>query len=103
MPKCSFCGEQYEIPRGLTYVKADGKIFFLCSSKCRKNLLNLGRTSKKVKWIVKSDTFKKEAAAKQVGKEKAAADKVAEQTAKDEKIAAKREARKEEKKKNEGK
>jgi len=52
MPKCSFCGKQYEIPRGMTLVMIDGTINYFCSSKCRKNW-KLGRNKKKVKWIKK--------------------------------------------------
>jgi len=51
MPKCVYCGKQYENPKGLTLVMKDGKINYLCSSKCRKNLLMKRR---KVKWISKT-------------------------------------------------
>ena len=64
MPKCSFCGKQYEIPRGLTYVKADGKIFYYCSSKCRKNH-ELGRVAKRVKWIKKKKKAKTQISGKE--------------------------------------
>ena len=50
MPKCSYCGRDYEFPRGLTLVSKDGKINYLCSSKCRKNMLMKRR---KVRWISK--------------------------------------------------
>ncbi len=50
MPRCSFCGEQYEFPRGLTLVMVDGKINHLCSGKCRKNMLMKRR---KVRWVNK--------------------------------------------------
>ena len=50
MPKCSYCGKQYEFPRGLTLVKTDGNIVYLCSAKCRKNMLMKKR---KVRWISK--------------------------------------------------
>lgn len=50
MPKCSYCGKEYEIPRGLTFIKTDGKIVYLCSSKCRKNMVMKRR---KVRWISK--------------------------------------------------
>ena len=33
MPKCVYCGNTYNIPRGLTLVKNDGSINYLCSSK----------------------------------------------------------------------
>lgn len=49
MPKCVYCGTQYEFPRGLTLVMKDGTINYLCSSKCRKNMLMKRR---KVKWVL---------------------------------------------------
>ena len=48
MPKCVYCGKQYEFPKGLTLVMKDGTINYLCSSKCRKNMLMKRR---KVRWI----------------------------------------------------
>ena len=50
MPKCVYCGETYEPPRGLTLVLKDGCIRYLCSSKCRKNMKMKRR---KVRWIKK--------------------------------------------------
>ncbi len=50
MPKCSYCGIQYESPRGLTLVLKDGTVKHLCSSKCRKNMMMKRR---KVRWISK--------------------------------------------------
>ncbi|GBE19413.1 50S ribosomal protein L24e [archaeon BMS3Abin17] len=50
MPKCVYCGQQYESPRGLTLVMNDGKINYLCSSKCRKNMKMKRR---KVRWKTK--------------------------------------------------
>jgi len=50
MPKCNYCGKQYEFPRGLTLVMIDGTINHLCSSKCRKNM-KLKR--RKIRWINK--------------------------------------------------
>ncbi len=52
MPKCSFCGKNYEFPRGLTLVLNDGVVLYFCSSKCRKNW-KLGRKSKNLKWVSK--------------------------------------------------
>lgn len=48
MTKCDYCGTEYEIPRGLTFIKTDGKVIHLCSSKCRKNL---DMKRRNVKWI----------------------------------------------------
>lgn len=50
MPKCSYCGNTYEPPRGLTLVMNDGTVKYLCSSKCRKNM-KLKR--RKVRWVSK--------------------------------------------------
>ncbi|MEX2017528.1 MAG: hypothetical protein WD876_03580 [Candidatus Pacearchaeota archaeon] len=52
MPKCVYCGKLYDIPRGLTWVMNDGRILYLCSSKCRKNMLMKRR---KVRWVHKSE------------------------------------------------
>ena len=57
MPKCSYCGEDYEFPRGLTFVKTDGRAIYLCSAKCRKNMLMKKR---KVRWISKNKKEKSE-------------------------------------------
>jgi ribosomal protein L24E len=47
MPKCTYCGENYEFPRGLTLVDLVGKVKHFCSGKCRKYAL-MGRS--KGKW-----------------------------------------------------
>ncbi len=57
MPKCVYCGNMYEVPGGLTRVMNDGRIQYLCSSKCRKNMLMKRR---KVRWITKSDQTKED-------------------------------------------
>ena len=57
MPKCVYCGKEYDVPRGLTLVKNDGTINHLCSSKCRKNMLMKRR---KVRWISKKKKDKTE-------------------------------------------
>jgi ribosomal protein L24E len=48
MPKCSFCGKDYDLHKGVTLVLKDGAAKHLCSSKCRKNMLMKRR---KVRWI----------------------------------------------------
>ncbi|MBD3247077.1 50S ribosomal protein L24, partial [Candidatus Pacearchaeota archaeon] len=50
MPKCSYCGENYDSFKGLTLVKNDGSVNHLCSSKCIKNM-KMDRRN--VKWISK--------------------------------------------------
>jgi large subunit ribosomal protein L24e len=56
--KCSFCKSEIELGTGKMFVKNDGRIFYFCSSKCSKNMLKLGRESKKVKWIRKKKKSK---------------------------------------------
>ena len=50
MTKCSYCGKNYENPKGLTFVKIDGTVKYFCSAKCRKNMAMKRR---KVNWIRK--------------------------------------------------
>ncbi len=52
MPKCSYCKNNYEPPRGLTFVLPNGELLYFCSSKCRKNH-KLGRKGEKLAWIKK--------------------------------------------------
>ena len=52
--KCSFCKAEIPPGTGKMFVKRDGSVLFFCSSKCEKNMLKLGRKSRKVKWVSKS-------------------------------------------------
>ena len=54
MPRCTFCKQNYEFPRGLTYILNDGNIMYFCSKKCRLNALMLKRDNKKVNWVRKA-------------------------------------------------
>lgn len=58
MPKCSFCKEQYEVPRGLTFVLPNGDILYFCSSKCQKNH-KMGRKGDKQSWVRKKKKVEK--------------------------------------------
>jgi len=55
MPKCSYCGDDYQLPHGMTLVLLDGTVKHLCSSKCRKNLKMKRR---KVRWVTKTKKVK---------------------------------------------
>lgn len=59
MPKCSFCGENYDIPRGLTFVLPNGELLYFCSSKCQKNY-KMGRRGEKQNWVRKQKKVKGE-------------------------------------------
>lgn len=50
MKKCSFCGADIEQGTGKMYVKIDGRVLNFCSSKCEKNMIDLGRKPRKTKW-----------------------------------------------------
>jgi len=63
MTKCTFCGNEYDIPKGTTEITETGKVRHFCSSKCRKNYA-LGRDPKKVKWTKSYAIFKKKRAEK---------------------------------------
>ncbi len=47
---CSFCGYPIEKGTETIFVTKKGKALYLCSGKCERNLLKLGRTPRKVKW-----------------------------------------------------
>ena len=48
--KCSFCGKEFPPATGLALIKNDGSIFYFCSTKCRKNMIDLKRDPRKLKW-----------------------------------------------------
>ncbi|MEE8168437.1 MAG: 50S ribosomal protein L24e [Candidatus Hydrothermarchaeales archaeon] len=48
--ECSFCKRNIELGTGKMFVKKDGVTLYFCSSKCEKNMLKLGRVSRRVKW-----------------------------------------------------
>ncbi len=58
MTKCSYCGKDYELPKGLSLVLKDGSVKFLCSAKCRKNF---SMKRRKVRWISKKKKEKNKA------------------------------------------
>ncbi|MBM3229549.1 hypothetical protein FJZ26_03895 [Candidatus Parvarchaeota archaeon] len=47
---CSFCNNNVARGTGFLYVRKDGSHLSFCSQKCKKNMLNLKRVGKKVKW-----------------------------------------------------
>ncbi len=78
MTKCVFCGREASPYKGVHLITNDGSMNFYCSSKCRRNALNLKRDKKRLKWteayrIVKERTAVKEAAKKEEVSKKAAA------------------------------
>jgi large subunit ribosomal protein L24e len=50
MVECSFCGKEIPKGTGKMFVRNDGKILYFCSRKCEKNMLELKRVPKKIKW-----------------------------------------------------
>jgi len=47
---CSFCGGDIEPGTGKMFVRKDGTVFFFCKLKCQKNMLNMGRAARWVRW-----------------------------------------------------
>ena len=47
---CSFCGSDIEPGTGKLFVKKDGTVLFFCKSKCQKNMLQLRRIPRRVRW-----------------------------------------------------
>lgn len=48
--ECNFCGSEIPPGTGTMYVKKDGTIMFFCSRKCYKNMIELKRVPRKVRW-----------------------------------------------------
>jgi large subunit ribosomal protein L24e len=57
MPNCSFCESPIPKGTGMMYVKKDGTLFNFCSSKCKKNNLDLGREGRRQKWTQAAKKF----------------------------------------------
>ncbi len=77
MANCSFCDGPVSKGTGMIYVKKDGTIYNFCSSKCRKNNLDLGREGRRQKWTPAAKKFMARQATKaeteKAGKKPAAA------------------------------
>jgi large subunit ribosomal protein L24e len=50
---CFFCVQRIASATGIMLVKNDGSIQWTCSNKCKKNLRNLKRDPRKMKWTNK--------------------------------------------------
>ena len=48
--KCSFCGYDIAIGRGVMFVKKDGTVFSFCTNKCRKALIKQNKNPRKTRW-----------------------------------------------------
>lgn len=50
MVKCGFCGKEEDFHKGIHLIRNEGVVSYFCSSKCRRNALNLKRDRRKVRW-----------------------------------------------------
>ncbi|MBB46626.1 MAG: 50S ribosomal protein L24e [Thaumarchaeota archaeon] len=50
---CSFCNRPVAKGSGTMLAKNDGTVLWFCSSKCKKNTLELKRDPRKLKWTKK--------------------------------------------------
>ena len=48
--RCSFCGYDIAIGRGMMFVKKDGTILNFCTNKCRKAMLKFKKNPRKTRW-----------------------------------------------------
>ncbi|MFW9998775.1 MAG: 50S ribosomal protein L24e [Candidatus Hodarchaeota archaeon] len=48
--KCSFCGFDIAIGRGIMFVKRDGTVLNFCTNKCRKAMLDYRKKARKTRW-----------------------------------------------------
>jgi len=55
---CSFCGAQMEPGTGKMYVKKDGTVLTFDTSKCYKNMIELGRVPRTTEWTQAAATLK---------------------------------------------
>jgi ribosomal protein L24E len=57
MPKCSYCGQNYEFPMGMTVVdSASSVVRYFCCNKCRVHSERIGKRRKIIKkkaWVTK--------------------------------------------------
>lgn len=60
MALCSFCGKNIPRGTGKMYIKKDGKLFYFCSSKCEKNMIDLKRKPRTTRWTGLFHKLKKE-------------------------------------------
>lgn len=58
MHGCYFCADELKKGCGRLYIKKDGTIMYFCSSKCRKNSIDLAREGRRVKWTKSARLFK---------------------------------------------
>ena len=47
---CAFCGKKIEPGTDKMYVTKTGTVYYFCSSKCYKNMIELHRIPRKVRW-----------------------------------------------------
>lgn len=51
--RCSFCGKEIKPGTGIMYVLNNGTIYWFCSKKCRRSMLDFKRDPRKYKWTLK--------------------------------------------------
>ena len=55
---CTFCGTELKIGTGTMYVKKDAKVLYFCKSKCRRNMIDLGRKPRNTNWTAEAHASK---------------------------------------------
>lgn len=54
MVKCTFCAKAIPRGEGKMFVQNDGRILYICSSKCERNMMKLNRKPHTTGW---TDTY----------------------------------------------
>jgi large subunit ribosomal protein L24e len=55
---CTFCGAAIEQGTGKMYIKKDGTVLYFESSKCQRNMVELGRVNRHVGWTAAAKAAK---------------------------------------------
>ena len=48
--KCSFCGYDIAIGRGMMFVRRDGTVLNFCTPRCRKAMIKYKKKARKTRW-----------------------------------------------------
>ncbi len=48
--ECTFCGNPIEPGTGTIHIKNNGHVLHLCNSKCKRNIIDLGRKARETEW-----------------------------------------------------
>lgn len=68
MTSCTFCGSPIEAGTGKMYIKRDGTVLNFDRAKCQRNMVELGRINRHVRWTQAAEEHKSERVETHAGK-----------------------------------